>query len=139
MRSLGSSALRKDARRPWGVANRVLFTVDSPSATPCIAPQINSDTTQSAIASSADTAAAAAAAAAAATIPSLHHLNLGVDDIVAASDQKKKMDEAEKLKRLEDAKVAMGEQFHPDVKKWRVRDVCRWLDTLTLGQVRRLP
>ncbi len=99
--------------------------------------QINSDTTQSAISSSADTAAAAAAAAAAATIPSLHHLNLGVDDILAAGDQKKRLEEAEKLKRLEDAKVAMGEQFHPDVKKWRVRDVCRWLDTLTLGQYKK--
>ncbi len=97
--------------------------------------QINADTTQSAIASSADTASAAAAAAAAATIPSMHHLRLGVDDILAASEQKRKEEEAIKVQRLEDAKIALGEQFHPDVRKWRVKDVCRWLDTLTLSQV----
>jgi hypothetical protein len=100
--------------------------------------QINADTTQSAVASSADTAAAAAAAAAAATIPSMHHLNLGVEDILSAGEQKRKLEEALKVQRLEEAKIALGEQFHPDVRKWRVKDVCRWLDTLTLGQVRRV-
>jgi hypothetical protein len=39
------------------------------------------------------------------------------------------------LRRLEEMKQALGEPFHVDLSKWRVRDVSRWLDTLTLGQV----
>ena len=51
---------------------------------------MNSDTTSAAIASSADAAAAAAAAASAANLPSVKKLDLGANDFVDMSIQKKK-------------------------------------------------
>ena len=98
---------------------------------------INADTTNRAVASSADTAAAAAAAAAAANIPSLKQMNLGAGEILDAASKRRKMEEAEKVRRVEEAKLALAKPFDEDVTKWNIHDVGRWLDTLTLGQYKR--
>ena len=98
---------------------------------------INADTTNRAVASSADTAAAAAAAAAAANIPTLKQMNLGAGEILDAASRRRKMEEAEKVKRVEEAKRALAQPFDEDVNKWNIHDVGRWLDTLTLGQYKR--
>lgn len=98
---------------------------------------INQDTTAAAISSSADTAAAAAAAAAAANIPSLKQMTLGAGEFLDAATKAKKLEEAEKAAAIEEAKKALAEPFPSDVTKWRVQDVGRWLETLSLGQYRR--
>lgn len=98
---------------------------------------INADTTASAIKSTADAAAASAAAAAAANIPSLKAMNMGASEILDAATMRRRMDEAEKVRKIEEAKKALAQPFDEDVTRWNIHDVCRWLETLTLGQYRR--
>ena len=38
------------------------------------------------------------------------------------------------MKAIEDSKKAMAQPFPKDVFRWRTVEVCRWLDTLSLGQ-----
>ncbi|CAM9594278.1 unnamed protein product, partial [Hapterophycus canaliculatus] len=76
---------------------------------------INADTTTAAITGSADAAAAAAASAAAASIPSLKETgNLGGD-----------------------AEASQRHPFPTELSLWTVDDVCRWLDTLQLGEYKQ--
>ncbi|GBG33418.1 Ankyrin repeat domain-containing protein 27 [Hondaea fermentalgiana] len=94
---------------------------------------INSDTTQQAISSSADTAAAAAAAAEAANIESVAGVKLGAGDVSGAK-LREKTEQLKRQKEAEDATKMLKEPFPRDVRLWTVQDVARWLDTLSLGQ-----
>lgn len=93
---------------------------------------INSDTTQQAISSSADTAAAAAAAAQAANIDSVGNIQLGSSG-AAQAKLKEKQAQIRRQKEVEDAAKLLKEPFPDDVRLWTVQDVGRWLDTLSLG------
>jgi len=95
--------------------------------------EINSDTTASAISSSADTAAAAAAASAAANIPSIKQLKLGATDSVDAAIASKEAELRHISGREADAKQAKEEPFPKEVRLWTVKEVSRWLQTLSLG------
>ncbi|KAJ8600447.1 hypothetical protein CTAYLR_001433 [Chrysophaeum taylorii] len=96
--------------------------------------EMNADTTTAAVASSADAAAAAAAAATAANVPSIKHMKLGAEDVMAATVKKKQaeLDAARAAER--DAERSKAEPFPAEMRLWSVYDVGRWLDTLTLGQ-----
>ena len=98
--------------------------------------EINSDTTASAISSSADTAAAAAAASAAANIPSIKQLKLGATDSVDAAIASKEAELRHISGREADAKQAKEEPFPKEVRLWTVKEVSRWLQTLSLGSLR---
>merc|ERR1711871_1422994 len=99
--------------------------------------EINAETTTAAIASSADTAAAAAAAAAAANIPTMKHLKLGAQDMLDASQRKKREELKEAREREEEARQSMLLPFPDEVRLWTVDDVGRRLDTLTLSQYKQ--
>ncbi len=98
---------------------------------------INSDTTTSAIKTSAQNALAAAVTATAANIPTMKHLNLGGQDVIKAIEQKKKIEEAERQRLIKESKGAMENQFPDNVKEWTVKDVGNWLDTLMIGQYKK--
>lgn len=98
--------------------------------------EMNADTTTAAIASSADAAAACAAAATAANVPSVKHMKLGSDDIMAATVKKKQAELDAARIAEEDAKKSKAEPFPSEMRRWSVSDVGRWLDTLVLGQYR---
>ncbi|CAM9532239.1 unnamed protein product [Discosporangium mesarthrocarpum] len=106
---------------------------------------INADTTTSAVAGSADAAAAAAAASAAACVPSLKQAGLleGIEvgggaiahqDLALAIRQK----EVKTMRtEMEEAAESQRHPFPPDITLWTVEDVCRWLDTLQLGEYKQ--
>ena len=98
---------------------------------------INAETTTTAIASSAETAAAAASAAAAANIPSLKHMKIGAEEFLDASQKKKKQQLREKERQAAEARKALEEPFPDQISQWSGGDVCRWLDTLALGQYKQ--
>ena len=95
---------------------------------------MNADTTASAVASSADAASAAAAAAAAANLPNMKNMDLGANDFVDLSIQKKKAELAASDHAESEAKKAKANPMSENVKLWSVSDVCKWLDALFLGQ-----
>ncbi|CAN0053604.1 unnamed protein product, partial [Choristocarpus tenellus] len=98
---------------------------------------INADTTTSAIVGSADAAAAAAAASAAANVPSLKNAGIllnGSDIRTSLVFRKQEIKEVRaEMKEAEDSQQC---PFPTDIKLWSVEDVCRWLDTLQLGEYR---
>ena len=87
---------------------------------------INADTTQKAISSTAKTAATAAAVASAANIPS--SLTLGTDPTVDSQQSEKSQQVLEKLAK--DKQKPLPE----NVRDWTVEDVGIWLDSLSLSQ-----
>jgi len=95
---------------------------------------MNSDTTSSAVASSADAAAAAAASAAAANLPSMKQLDLGANDVIELSIQKKKAELEAAEAAEKDAKASKANPLPDNVKLWTCSDVIRWLGTLSLSQ-----
>jgi pimeloyl-ACP methyl ester carboxylesterase len=95
---------------------------------------MNQDTTSAAIASSADAAAAAAAAATAANLPSVKKLDLGANDFIELSLQKKKAELQAAEFAEKEAKVAREQPMPDNIRMWSVSDVCRWLETLSMGQ-----
>ena len=95
---------------------------------------MNSDTTSSAITSSAQIALAAATAAIAANIPIMTHLQLGAHDVIDAIAKKRELDARERDRKIEEAKAAMETVFPEDVREWNINHVRQWLDALVLGQ-----
>jgi hypothetical protein len=95
---------------------------------------MNSETTSAAVASSADAAAAAAASAAAANLPDMKKMDLGANDFLDLSVQKKKQELQASNEAEAEAKKARANPMPENVKLWSVNDVCRWLDALFLGQ-----
>merc|ERR1711871_666777 len=95
---------------------------------------MNADTTSAAVASSADAAAAAAASAAAANLPDMKKMDLGANDFLDLSVQKKKQELQASAEAEAEAKKARANPMPENVKLWSVNDVCRWLDALFLGQ-----
>ncbi len=95
---------------------------------------MNADTTSAAVASSADAAAAAAASAAAANMPSMKKLDMGADDFVEVAIQKKKAELAASEAAEKATKAAKENPMPDEVRLWSVIDVCKWLETLSLGQ-----
>lgn len=95
---------------------------------------MNADTTSASIVSSAEAAATAAAAASAANLPNMKNLKLGANDFVESSIQKKRQELELSAKAEKDAKVAMDHPLPPNVRMWTINDVCKWLETLFLGQ-----
>ncbi|CAM9159639.1 unnamed protein product [Ectocarpus fasciculatus] len=98
---------------------------------------INADTTTAAIAGSADAAAAAAASAAAASIPSLKQTgDLGGDAVTKALAMRKEKVESTRAE-IEEAENSQRHPFPTELCLWTVDDVCRWLDTLQLGEYKQ--
>eukprot|EP00903_Cladosiphon_okamuranus_P015481 g14292.t1 len=98
---------------------------------------INADTTTAAIAGSADAAAAAAASAAAASIPSLKDTgDLGGDAISQALAVRKEQVQSTQSE-IEEANESQRHPFPTELSLWTVDDVCRWLDTLQLGEYKQ--
>eukprot|EP00752_Nemacystus_decipiens_P018599 g16677.t1 len=98
---------------------------------------INADTTTAAIAGSADAAAAAAASAAAASIPSLKHTgDLGGDAVSHALAGRREQVQSTQAE-IEEAKESQRHPFPTELSLWTVDDVCRWLDTLQLGEYKQ--
>mmetsp|Transcript_14029 Transcript_14029/g.20968 ORF Transcript_14029/g.20968 Transcript_14029/m.20968 type:complete len:526 (-) Transcript_14029:127-1704(-) len=95
---------------------------------------MNADTTSAAIAMSADAAAAAAGAAAAANLPNVKKLNLGANDFIEASIQKKKTEIEKSEKAERELKIVSAQSLPENVRTWTVTDVSRWLDAMSLGQ-----
>lgn len=96
--------------------------------------EMNADTTTAAVASSADAAAAAAAAATVANVPAIKQMKIGSEDVMAAT-VKKKQAELDAARFAEEAAMrSKAEPFPSEMRLWSVKDVGRWLDTLTLGQ-----
>jgi DNA repair exonuclease SbcCD ATPase subunit len=95
---------------------------------------MNAETTSAAVASSADAAAAAAASAAAANLPDMKKMDLGANDFLDLSVQKKKQELQASAEAEAEAKKARANPMPENVKLWSVNDVCRWLDALFLGQ-----
>lgn len=95
---------------------------------------MNAETTSAAVASSADAAAAAAASAAAANLPDMKKMDLGANDFLDLSVQKKKQELQASAEAESEAKKARANPMPENVKLWSVNDVCRWLDALFLGQ-----
>ncbi|CBN77304.1 conserved unknown protein [Ectocarpus siliculosus] len=98
---------------------------------------INADTTTAAIAGSADAAAAAAASAAAASIPSLKQTgDLGGDAVTKALAVRKEKVKSTRAE-IEEADNSQRHPFPTELCLWTVDDVCRWLDTLQLGEYKQ--
>jgi len=95
---------------------------------------MNADTTSAAVAATADAAAASAAAASAANMPSMKKLELGANDFVEMSIQKKKAELAMHQDAEQKAKKAKGVTLPSTVKLWTVSNVATWLETLCLEQ-----
>ena len=89
--------------------------------------QVNSDTTASAIKSSAESASSAAASAAAAAIS--FHKQSGPSDV-----KNPNLAELTKVRALEEARKQPVDPLPHDTHKWSVRDVGKWLDALSLSQ-----
>jgi hypothetical protein len=95
---------------------------------------MNADTTSSAVASSANAAVAASASAIAANLPNIQKLNIGADDFVELSIQKKRAEIAASEQAEREAKKIQQAPMPDSVQLWTVSDVCRWMDSLLLGQ-----
>lgn len=95
---------------------------------------MNSDTTSSAITSSANAAVAASAASVAANLPSIQKLDIGADDFVELAIQKKRAEVAAAEQAEREAKLIQQTPMPESVQLWTVSDVCRWMDSLLLSQ-----
>eukprot|EP01038_Epipyxis_sp_PR26KG_P011234 gene11234-15074_t len=95
---------------------------------------MNADTTSAAVSLSADAAATAASAAAAANLPNFKKLNLGANDFLEGSIQKKKAELAVSEKAEKEFNSTVSNPLPVNVRTWSVMDVSRWLDSLSLSQ-----
>ena len=64
----------------------------------------------------------------------MKHLKLGAQDMLDASQRKKREELKEARAKEEEARQSMLLPFPDEVRLWTVDDVGRWLDTLTLSQ-----
>ena len=67
----------------------------------------------------------------------MKHLKLGAQDMLDASQRKKREELKEAREREEEARQSMLLPFPDEVRLWTVDDVGRWLDTLTLSQYKQ--